>query len=139
MNFKIIVFLSFLSLIAISCSTCKTGKKKSMNDELEKITDPKFKHASSKSVPLGAVKIRAKINSDNVETDAFFHAKIVKVVKRGRGAPIVNSDEYVKVKFSDKQKEVINKLGPISTITIKSLPSGKNTNGIDVWQLITVE
>jgi hypothetical protein len=140
MNLKILVTLVALIFLLISCSSCKNTEHEE-SAEMEKTNiDKKFLLANNQKLPMGALQIQASVEDKEIEKDSeYFDAVITKIIRRGQGAPVVNVNDKVKIKFSMNQKVSVTQFDEETKLIIKKVPSGRDVESETIWQLISVE
>lgn len=123
----IVVFLAIVHFIIVGCGSCNVENKKNVNE----VNIMKKAALSSKPLPMGAIK--AQIDNIKFGNDNTFSATLNKIIKRGNGAPVIGNGKKVTVKYSDKQKEMVDNIQNNSIIILRF------ETHINNWKLISLD
>jgi hypothetical protein len=134
-----IVFLFHLSLIIISCSSCKTEEQLPKDDNYGNVVNPKLKFKKAGALAPGTILVRVDIQKIADQNDDLIYGKVIKVLKQGRSIPLVNNDDNIKIKFYNSLRKKISHIDSTSVLKIKFLSDSKNAEEKNLWQLISIE
>ncbi len=125
MYLKSILGILFLSLIIISCSSCKNGKENTMGENLEKTNDSKFNALKESKLPPGTVKVRTLVNSITIDNNGLMNIVVDGVMAYGTASPVISKSESLTIKVNDDQKEKILQNTENVVLILKNQPSGR--------------
>lgn len=131
--------LLFLSLVIISCSSCRNDKADKESDNFEKVRDSKLKSLENSKLPPGSVKVRALINSVKIDDNDLMNLVVDSVLGYGAAAPVISKGESLSLKVNEDQKKKILQNTENVVLIFKNRPSGRDEGTTNNWQLISIE